>query len=77
MVNGMMSKLSNHNNGFKLIMMVIDILFKYASLKQLKHGTCSIGAFFFFRETLRGTKVTQTDKGTPSYLRHVVEKHKL
>ena len=33
--------------------------------------------FFFFRETLRGTKVTQTDKGKPSYLRHVVEKHKL
>ena len=31
-----MSKLSKHNDGFKFIMVVIDILSKYAWLKTLK-----------------------------------------
>ena len=31
-----MSKLSKHNDGFRFIMVVIDILFKYAWLEPLK-----------------------------------------
>ena len=62
-----MSKLSNHNDGFKFIMVVIDILSKYAWLESLKskHGIAIKNALeYILSETKRRPKVIQTDKGT-------------
>ena len=62
-----MSKLSKHNDGFKFIMVVIDILSKYAWLEPLKckHGIAiKYSLEHIFSETIRLPKVIQTDKGT-------------
>ena len=62
-----MSKLSKHNDVFKLIMVVIDVLSKYAWLKPLKskHGIAIKNELeHIFSEAIRRLKVVQTDKGT-------------
>ena len=62
-----MSKLSKHNDGFKFIMVVIDILSKYARLEppKSKHGIAIKNALkHIFGETIRREKVMQTNKGT-------------
>ena len=62
-----MSKLSKHNDGFKFIMVVIDILPKYAWLEQLKskHVIGIKNALeHIFSETIRRPKVIQADKRT-------------
>ena len=62
-----MNKISKHNNGFEFIMVVINILSKYAWLEPLrsKHGIAIGNALeHIFSETIRRPKVIQTDKGT-------------
>ena len=61
-----MSKISKHNNGFNFMMVVTDILSKYAWLEPLKskHGIAIKNALeHIFSETIRHPKVMQTDKG--------------
>ena len=61
------SKLAKHNDGFKFIMVVIEVLSKYAWLEPLKskNGIATKNALeYIFSETIRRPKVTQTDKGT-------------
>ena len=55
-----MSKLSKHNDGFKFIMVVIDILSRYAMLQPLKskHGIAIKNASgHTFSKTIRRPKV--------------------
>ena len=62
-----MSKLSKRNDEFKFIMVVIDILYKYAWLEFLKskHGIAIENVLeHIFSEKIRRPKVIQTDKGT-------------
>ena len=62
-----LSKLSKHNEGFKFIMVAIDILSKYAWLEPLnsKHGIPIKNALeHIFSETIRRPKVIQTNKRT-------------
>ena len=62
-----MSKLLKHNDGFKFIMVVVDILSKYAWLEPLKskHDIAVKNALKqIFSETIRRPKVVQTDKTT-------------
>ena len=57
-----MSKLSKRNNGFKFIMVVIDILSKYAWLKS-KHGIAIKNALeHIFSETIRRPELKQASK---------------
>ena len=59
--------LSKYNDGFKFIMVVIDILSKYAWLEspKSKHGIAIKNALgHIFSETIRRPKVIQTDKRT-------------
>ena len=61
------SKLSKHNDGFKFIMVVIDILSKYAWLEshKSKHGIAIKNALeHIFSQTIVRPKVIHTDKGT-------------
>ena len=61
------SKLSKHNDGFKSIMVVIDILSKYARLEALKskHSLAIKNTLeHIFSKTVRRPKVMQTDKRT-------------
>ena len=61
------SKLAKHNDGFTFIMVVIQVLSKYAWLELLKskNGIATKNALeYIFSETIRRPKVTQTDKGT-------------
>ena len=62
-----MSKISKHNDGFKFVMVVINILSKYAWLEPLKskHGIAIRNALeHIFSEIIRRPKVIQMDKGT-------------
>ena len=62
-----MSKPSKHRDGFKFIMMVIDILSKYVWLQPLKskHSIAINNALEHrFSETIRRSKVIQTNIGT-------------
>ena len=62
-----MSKRSKHNDGLKFIMVVTDILSKYAWLELLKskNGIAIKNALeHIFSETARRAKVKQTGKGT-------------
>ena len=62
-----MSKPSKHNNGFKFIMVVIDILSNYAWLEspRFKHDVATKKTLeHIFSETTRRPKVIQMDKGT-------------
>ena len=62
-----MSKISKHNDGFKFVMVVINILSKYAWLEPLKskHDIAIRNALeHIFSEIIRRPKVIQMDKGT-------------
>ena len=61
-----MSKLSKHNDGFNFIMVVIDILSKYAWLEPLKskHDIEIKNAPEHIFSDSRSPKAIQTDKGT-------------
>ena len=61
-----MSKLSKNNDAFKIFMVVIDILSKYAWLESIKskHGIAIKSALEqIFSETTRRPKMIPTDKG--------------
>ena len=61
-----MSELSKPNDGFKFIMVVINILSKYAWVEPLKskHGIAIKNALqHIFSEAIRRPKVIQTDEG--------------
>lgn len=67
-----LTKLSRHNNNYRFIMTVIDVLSKYAWLIPLKskHGKeIRFGLETLFSKTSRRPKVIQTDKGTEFYNR--------
>ena len=62
-----MSKLLKYNDKFKFIMVVIDILSKYAWLESLKskHSIAIENVLeHIFSEEIRRPKVIQTDEGT-------------
>ena len=61
-----MNKLSKHNDGFKFIMVMIDILsLSWLEPLKSKHGIAIKNAVdHIFSETIRSPKVIQTDKGT-------------
>ena len=61
------SRLLKYNYGFMFIIVVIDILSKYACLEQLKskHGIAIKNAIqHVFSDKIRRPKIIQTDKGT-------------
>ena len=62
-----MSKLSKYNDGFKVVMVVIDILYKYAWLELLKsrQGLLTKNTLeHIFSEIIRCPEVIQMDKET-------------
>ena len=62
-----MSKLSKYNDGFKVVMVVIDILYKYAWLELLKsrQGILTKNTLeHIFSEIIRFPEVIQMDKET-------------
>ena len=62
-----MSKLSKYSDGFKFIIVVIDMLSRYSWLEPLKskHDIAIKSALEHnFSEAIRRPKVIQTDKGT-------------
>ena len=67
-----MSKLSKHNDAFKFVMVVIDILSKYAWLESLKpkHGLVIKNVLeHILSETIRLSEFIQTDKRTEFFQR--------
>ena len=66
------SKLSKHNDAFKFVMVVIDILSKYAWLESLKpkHGLAIKNVLeHILSETIRLSEFIQTDKRTEFFQR--------
>ena len=61
-----MDSLSTHNNGYKYVLTVIDVLSKYAWVEPLKSktGECLVQAFGKIIKKGRKPRMFHTDKGT-------------